>query len=261
MKSVERLANTMMAMDSGNVEHEVCPVCHQPKWCDVELMGQRVSVPCLCKCEEDRLEADRAASIAKERAALARRNSYIRGIDLDAFDFSRSDDCAVIRRCRRYVEKWDEVSEKNLGLLLYGPTGTGKTFAAMCIASALLSRGCSVAAASIPSVIGDLQETNAFLRAMADADVVVLDDIGAERQSSYGMERVYAVVDARYRAKKPLIVTTNLDISELEGAETDAHKRIYDRICEMCVPMRVDGSNRRKFARIDKGAALREIIS
>ena len=54
------------------------------------------------------------------------------------------------------------------------------------------------------------------------------------------------MIDSRYRSKKPLIITTNLTLSELNNAADIAHKRIYDRILERCIPVRINNRNIRQ---------------
>ena len=53
--------------------------------------------------------------------------------------------------------------------------------------------------------------------------------------TEYGLEQVYNVIDSRYRSRKPLIVTTNLSLTELQNPQDTAHARIYDRVLEMCL--------------------------
>ncbi len=67
-----------------------------------------------------------------------------------------------------------------------------------------------------------------------------------ERNSDFALEQVFNVIDSRYRSKKPLIITTNLTLSELNNAADIAHKRIYDRILERCIPVRINNRNIRQ---------------
>ncbi len=71
----------------------------------------------------------------------------------------------------------------------------------------------------------------------AFAALLIIDDFGMERGTEYGLEQVYNVIDSRYRSRKPLIVTTNLTLEELQHLEDTAHARIYDRLLEMCSPL------------------------
>ena len=82
-----------------------------------------------------------------------------------------------------------------------------------------------------------------------------------KRQTEYGLEQVYNVIDSRYRSRKPLIVTTNLTLQEIQNPEDTAHARIYDRLLEMCLPIHFSGvSQRRKIAQ-EKMERLKQRIS
>lgn len=78
--------------------------------------------------------------------------------------------------------------------------------------------------------------------------LLILDDFGMERQTEYALEQVFNVVDARYHSGQPLIVTTNLSLSELQNPQSREHTRIYDRILEMCSPVNFGNNGRRKEA-------------
>ena len=82
-----------------------------------------------------------------------------------------------------------------------------------------------------------------------------------ERGTEYGLEQVYNVVDSRYRSRKPLIVTTNLTLEELQNPEDTAHARIYDRLTEMCTPVRITGENFRKARAREKIEQLKTLLN
>lgn len=69
---------------------------------------------------------------------------------------------------------------------------------------------------------------------------------GAERSTDYALEKVYGIIDNRYRAKKPLILTTNLTLRQMQEATDIRYTRIYDRIFEMCYPLEFSGVSWRK---------------
>ena len=75
---------------------------------------------------------------------------------------------------------------------------------------------------------------------------MVLDDFGMERGTEYSIETVFNVIDARYNSKKPVIITTNLPLKTINNPGDVAHKRSYDRISEMCVPVLFEGESLRK---------------
>ena len=57
---------------------------------------------------------------------------------------------------------------------------------------------------------------------------------------------IYNIIDSRYRSRKPLIVTTNLTLTELKNPQNTAHARIYDRLLELCTPIACTGPSMRK---------------
>ena len=61
-----------------------------------------------------------------------------------------------------------------------------------------------------------------------------------------GLEQVYSVIDSRYRSRRPLIVTTNLTLQQIQNPTDTAYARIYDRLLEMCAPVRFTGGNFRR---------------
>ena len=59
--------------------------------------------------------------------------------------------------------------------------------------------------------------------------LLVIDDFGMERGTEYALEQIYNIIDSRYRSRKPLIVTTNLTLTELKNPQDTAHARILVR--------------------------------
>ena len=107
-----------------------------------------------------------------------------------------------------------------IGLLLWGDVGTGKTFIAACIANALIEQGVAVLMTNFSKILNQLSATfnedrNKYIENMNGYSLLIIDDLGIERNSEFALEQVFNVIDSRYRSKKPLIVTTNLliDIS------------------------------------------------
>ena len=76
-------------------------------------------------------------------------------------------------------------------------------------------------------------------------ELLVIDDLAVERDTEYAAEIVQNVIDSRYRAGKPLIVTTNLQLSEILQPKDIKRKRLFSRLKEMCLPIEVTGNDRR----------------
>ena len=90
------------------------------------------------------------------------------------------------------------------------------------------------------------EDRNQFIDSLNRYSLLIIDDLGIERNSEFALEQVFNVIDSRYRSKKPLIVTTNLTLQELNTPSDLPHKRIYDRILERCVPVRINNRNIRQ---------------
>ena len=81
-----------------------------------------------------------------------------------------------------------------------------------------------------------------------DADLLILDDLNAERDTSFMQEIVFTVIDNRCAAQKPLIVTSNITPSEFANPDTIERRRVFSRLQEVCIPVEVNGKDRRREA-------------
>lgn len=98
-----------------------------------------------------------------------------------------------------------------------------------------------------------------YIKSLMRPDLLILDDLGSERSTSFGKERVFDVVNNRLLSGKPMIITTNIPLNVMQKATDLDDRRIYDRILEVCVPIRFDGENFRKgnaSANIKKAAEM-----
>lgn len=178
------------------------------------------------------------------------------------FTFAQDDrqEPKVSDTCQRYVSSWEAMGENNIGVLLYGAVGAGKSFYASCIGRGLLEKCTTVAATNLPRLLNMLQsarEKQELLDRLSLYELLILDDLGAERDSQYAIEQTYNIVDARARSGLPLIVTTNLTLEEMEKPASMQYSRIYDRVLEMCpIRIKLTGESRRK-----KNAAARKQLA
>ncbi len=169
----------------------------------------------------------------------------------------------LITKAKTYADKWSDMMSKNIGLLLWGEVGTGKTYFAACIANALVENCVSVKMTNFSTILNDLfyeNDKNQYIDRLNNHNLLIIDDLGIERDTEYTLEQVYNIIDARYKSNKPLIVTTNLTITEIKNPVDTAHKRIYDRVLEMCVPVKFDGENFRQQKATEKMEAIKTIF-
>lgn len=92
-------------------------------------------------------------------------------------------------------------------------------------------------------------DRDSYMTSLMRPELLILDDLGAERNTSFGKERVFDVINRRRLTGKPMIITTNIPIVTMQKAASLDERRIFDRILEVCVPIRFDGENFRRGQR------------
>lgn len=240
-----------------------CGHCQTPKQCRVMLGDKLRVLGCQCACAERRYEAEKAAEAERQRnyriaemRAAGMADKAVRG-----YTFAAAEGTEEIKRCKIYLEHFDEAEEAGRGLLLWGNTGNGKTFAASCIANALIDQGIPAMVTSFPRILAaGWNDRSKIAQQLSDYKLLVIDDLGAERNSDYALETVYMVIDERYKSGLPLIVTTNLTLEELTKPQNMDYQRIYDRVLEMCTPVCFKGANRRRKQANENLKWLKELM-
>lgn len=256
--------------EDGDYEQDgllYCGKCHTPKQTTVELDGKTLTVSCLCECRQNEYDAEQERQRAESRVREAERlrRDGMQDMQVRGMTFSNDDspDTKLSKLARRYVEKFSEMRERGKGLLLYGTVGTGKTFYAACIVNALIDKGvpCLMTNFSrLTTALLDADKKMSFLNDLDKYELLVIDDLSAERNTEYVAGTVQMVVDARYTSGKPLIVTTNLTADELIRPAEIRDKRLFSRLYDMCVPYEVKGGDRRKKALVDTKAEMEELL-
>ena len=245
-----------------------CHKCDTPKQHRVKLNGVETIVACTCKCRQAELEAERQALAEQARLQRIREMRKVGFPDYEmqfcTFDRDDRSNEKLSDIAHRYVDNFDEMLSRSKGLLLYGTVGTGKTFISACIANALTDRGypCLVTnfARLINTISGMYDGKQAYIDGLSRFDLVVIDDLYAERDTEYMGEMVQNIIDSRYRSGRPLIVTTNLSKADLMQPTDIRKKRIYSRLFEMCIPYEVKGVDRRKQILKEEDSDLKELL-
>lgn len=227
-----------------------CRKCGTPRQVVItDPMGRKRTMPCACRCmieaeeqrkrEEERRRSD-AAKRSRIRAAFPSESMRLKTFSADDGKFGADQ----MRKARAYAKRLVETDGKiDYGLLFFGKPDSGKTFLSCCIANEALDAGKSVIMRSMPQLL--VQRDDSMLDRLLRCDLLVIDDLGAERSTSYGQEYVYAVVDGRYSARKPMVVSTNLTREELASPSDIMSARIYGRVLEACLPIEVETGRRR----------------
>ena len=164
------------------------------------------------------------------------------------------------------ITEWAKLGRHAEGLYLAGPVGTGKTHAAwMAFAPGAwppasmprdsdvsetygTSFSATVVFSRMTDLLDDFRPGEASVSRVRDcqgADLLVIDDLGAEKPSEWTQERLYSVVDHRYANRLPLIVTGNLPPAKLAEQTGD---RVASRLAQMCRVVPMTGPDRRYAA-------------
>lgn len=226
-----------------------CATCHKRVETIINVFGTDKKVRCICDCRKEELNKYKEIEEAIERD----KNKKVCFMMSNMADWTFANDDKQNKELsdamQKYADQFNDFKKSGTGLLLYGSVGTGKTYYAACIANELIDKGYSVLMTNFARLTNKLQGKfegrQEYIDSLNNYTLLIIDDLGAERNSEYMQETVFNIIDARYRIGLPCIITTNLSMNELVNTDSIAHKRIYDRILERCYPIKVDGKSRR----------------
>ena len=222
-----------------------CAECHSPLQAVVEEMKPFLQdgicpIPCLCMEEKDIEQRLESRSIQEQLRRSSDRKRSLDGGRFVGFTFGADNGSHpdVTERCLRYADNFAEISAQGMGMLITGGIGSGKTFYACCIANKLLDEGRTVwLTAQMPLLraCDDFGTDEPTFRRIAEAELLILDDLRTEALSARQLELLHEILDTRYRSGRPLIVTTLLTPDAMRRCRSSASlSRIYSRLLSMC---------------------------
>lgn len=248
----------------------MCGKCHTPKQCRFTATwdGKEKTPYTLCDCARAHRDAEEQARQAQNLRIEVNRLRKLGFPDSEMAEWTFAHDDGTDPRttsiAHKYVDNFTEMKKRGKGLLLYGPVGTGKTHAAACIANELINQGRPCLVTNFARITNTLQGMfdgkQRYLDDFNRLDLLVIDDLAAERDTSYMNEMIFNIIDSRYRSGKPLIVTSNLTQAELTAPCSVDKERIYSRLLEMCVPVEVKGADRREKKLQDDSADMKRLL-
>lgn len=245
-----------------------CGTCKTKKQTRINILGMERTPFCLCRCEvekREREEAERKRLEFERRVKELRRTGFPES-DMQEWTFANDDgeNSKIMNVAKNYVDNFSKMREDGKGLLLFGSVGTGKTYAAACIANALIDNGYPVLMTNFARIRNTVQGLfdgrQEYFDSLNRFPLLILDDLSAESKSEYMQEIVYSVIDARYRANLPLIITTNLTADELKHPADITNQRTFSRLFEMCIPIEITGDDRRRKKLKDDFNEYRDIL-
>lgn len=110
-----------------------------------------------------------------------------------------------------------------------GATGLGKTHLSLAIANEVIRRGYGVIYVSAPALLSQLEKeyfsrsplSNGTTEMLNDCDLLIIDDLGTEFRTQFSAAQIYNIFNARILCHKPVIINTNLTMTELEKAYSE----------------------------------------
>jgi DNA replication protein DnaC len=223
-----------------------------------QKQGEWYYHPCTPECEKKNEQREweltrrdaRVASL-RERSGLSKR---MNGYTLGNFRVVASDAARARMKVDEYLDSWEENREEGRGLYFCGGVGTGKTHLAVAVMNELIRRKRVPSLfVTVPELLDNLRETynkpgrnlDEWMDAVQNADFLVLDDLGSERPTEWVRERIFVMVNYRYREALPTVFTSNIGPKDLAQ---QLGERTASRIIAMCEWIALEGEDYRETA-------------
>ncbi len=237
-----------------------CPLCNDTGF-EIRLRDDGASAAVACGCAL-RSRGERLL----RSAGIPRRYEHCTLDSFDTHDPTTTSHAVAKRIARDWVERWPLVEH---GLLFLGKPGTGKTHLAVGIVRELAQKGARVMFYEQRQLLKEIQATfdaggtrgeSDVLRPALDADVLVLDDLGAGRTTPWSRDVVHDIIVQRYNDNAALLLTSNHPMGDEKGGEEGdgppelagltlrdrLGDAIISRLYEMCRIVAVEGRDFRR---------------
>jgi DNA replication protein len=228
-------------LDTG----EVCPKCGAHimgfRFFDTDGHPKIFRRPCACRNAEIKAEDEARRAEKREHSRQHRREwSEVPDMFISATlkgyrQMSGAEE--AFQLVKNYLLHRKENFAAGRGIILMGAVGCGKTHLGCTILNCALEDGYRAAYWNVPQQLemmmygrADEEEQVRILDKALLADVLLLDDLGAEKASDWTRKELVIILDERYRENRPTIITSNLMLTDDELRQT-CSDRAYSRLC------------------------------
>lgn len=160
---------------------------------------------------------------------------------------------AAVAKCRHFITAFKEHPEN---LILYGNTGTGKTFLTNCVAGELLNAGCSVIYFSafqlfdiLARYVFDKTKSSGDYRNIFECDLLIIDDLGTEVPNALTISQFFQCLNERILRNRATIISTNLELKDIADIYSE---RISSRITNSFTPIKLFGEDIRILKKLSE---------
>lgn len=173
----------------------------------------------------------------------------------------------VVEIAKYYTNKCIENKQEN-GLIITGDSGVGKTYLAASISNQLIEKDKLVLIGRLTSLLDMIKETfrdnskseNELIELFSNVDMVVIDDLGTEKISSWALDKLYTIIENRNENKLPIIITTKFNKEGLlhrfeQSNDKELSKAIIQELYQMCYGIelkRYDENQKEKVSTSDQ---------
>lgn len=197
-----------------------------------------------CKCVRELEALKENEKITREQQEAFRKRQldcFGESKTMYKFTFENSTSTAeTTEYAKRLADEFEKYKNTSSGVLFWGKSRMTKTYTACAIANEIMKQGYTAKLIKITDVIMDVYkevDKNKFLSELRSYDLLIIDDLGVERNTPYNFELIQKIIDERLSIEKPMIITSNLTLDEIKNPTNREIARIYTRIYENCVPI------------------------
>lgn len=237
---------------------------------EIDVLGKKRIVQPVCKCVTERQAAEQKRFENYQREKDVKRlfaisdvgNRYQQATFTNFLNRPGTEN--ALKLAKHYASRFNKDNPN--ALLFFGEPGNGKTHLAAAVYNALVTQGHVIVFVSMTDLLNKIKSTfnkaaketqDDILKALAVCDLLIIDDIGAEKISDWVEETVYRILDTRYRCNRPVVATSNLTTDEIC---IKLGSRIHDRLLEMCQPVYNSATSYRKELAQQRTKRISELI-